>query len=72
MEALFNEVETGGVDISSAIENAISTAEEMVKTVESEADSLIGKTLAFIEPGFWRATRKPQPSTAVLLEWVTF
>lgn len=47
VEALFNEVGTGGVDITRAMEKAISTAEEMVKTVESEAESLIGKTLTF-------------------------
>ncbi|XP_017326854.2 laminin subunit gamma-2 [Ictalurus punctatus] len=41
VEALFNEVGTGGVDITRAMEKAISTAEEMVKTVESEAESLI-------------------------------
>lgn len=47
VEALFNEVGTGGADITRAMEKAISTAEEMVKTVESEAESLIGKTLTF-------------------------
>lgn len=47
VEALFNEVGTGGVDITRAMEKAISTAEEMVKTVESDADTLIGKILAF-------------------------
>ncbi|XP_060786974.1 laminin subunit gamma-2 [Neoarius graeffei] len=41
VEALFNEVGTGGVDITRAMEKAISTAEEMVKTVESDADTLI-------------------------------
>ncbi|KAF5900958.1 laminin subunit gamma-2-like, partial [Clarias magur] len=41
VEALFNEVGNGGGDITSAMEEAISTAEEMVKTVESETDSLI-------------------------------
>ncbi|XP_053089765.1 laminin subunit gamma-2 [Pangasianodon hypophthalmus] len=41
VEALFNEVGTGGVDITRAIDKAISTAEDMVKTVESDADSLI-------------------------------
>ncbi|TSO57285.1 Laminin subunit gamma-2 [Bagarius yarrelli] len=41
LEALFNEVGTGGVDISKSMEKALSDAEEMVKTVESEADLLI-------------------------------
>ncbi|KAI5103910.1 laminin subunit gamma-2 [Silurus meridionalis] len=40
VEALFNEVGTGGADIVAAMENAISTAEEMVKTVAREADAL--------------------------------
>lgn len=52
VEALFNDVGNGGVDISNAVEKAIRTAEEMVKTLESEASSLIGKTLTFFESYF--------------------
>lgn len=48
MEALFNEVEIGDLDITVAMENAIGTAEEMVKNVESEADKLIGNMFTFV------------------------
>ncbi|KAG7329883.1 hypothetical protein KOW79_006105 [Hemibagrus wyckioides] len=41
VEALFNNVGTDGVDITKAMEKAIRDAEEMVKMVESEADSVI-------------------------------
>lgn len=58
VKALFNEVGTGGVDINGAMEKAIITAEEMVKTVESEANSLIGKTFASFESYFWKTTTK--------------
>lgn len=54
VEALFNEVETGDLDITVAMENAISTAEEMVKNVENEADQLIGNTFAYVESYSWK------------------
>lgn len=57
MEALFNEVGTGGVDNTLAMEKAISTVEEMVKTVEHDANSLIGKTLTFVESSCWKTLK---------------
>lgn len=57
VEALFNNVGTDGVDITKAMEKAIRDAEEMVKMVEREADSLIGKILAVFCLFSWRPNK---------------